>query len=98
MNSKTIAVLGAGSWGLTLSWLLSEAGKDICLYTHDAEKAKIIARDHKIDKPLHVTFNPQLVSVTNNLSEAVKDKAIIVLCCTAQSMRSVAKTLSEYLK
>ncbi len=98
MNSKTIAILGAGSWGLTLSWLLSEAGKNICLYTHSEEKAKIIARDHKIDKPLPVTFNPQLISVTNNLSEAIQDKAIIVLCCTAQSMRSVAKTLSEYLK
>jgi glycerol-3-phosphate dehydrogenase (NAD(P)+) len=97
MNSKTIAVLGAGSWGLTLAWLLSEAGKNVCLYTHSEEKAKIIARDHRIDKPLPVSLKPQFVSVTTNIAEAVNDKAVIILCCTAQSMRSVARSLAEHI-
>ncbi len=97
-NSEVIAVLGAGSWGLTLSWLLSEAGKSVYLYTSNQEKADQISRQHCIERPVSVTFDPQKIIVTGDLSHAIKEANVIILCCTAQSIRHVAQTLAVSLK
>ena len=97
-NTGLITVLGAGSWGLTLSWLFSEAGKSVCIYTNNQEKAEAIVKEYRIEKPLPVKFNAQKITVTSDLGQAIEQAHVIILCCTSQSMRSVAQRLAQLVK
>ena len=92
MLNGPIAVLGAGSWGSTLAWLLAGAGKQVCLWTRNPDKAKVIAEERQIKKSL---LPPQVV-VTSELSVALAEAQVILLCCNSQAMRELCQNLSEH--
>jgi glycerol-3-phosphate dehydrogenase (NAD(P)+) len=87
-----ITILGAGSWGATLSVLLRSAGNQVTLWTQDAGKAALINREQRIEKPIPVQFPPGIVA-TNDLHEAVRNADVIVFCCPSQAVRAVASRL-----
>jgi len=95
VQRETIAVLGAGSWGSTLAWLLSTSGKKIRLWTHNKQKAEMIAQKRQIQKPLKVDLPPQ-IEVTSDLKIALLDTQVVLLCCSSQAMRSLACQLRDY--
>ncbi len=74
-----IAVIGAGSWGTTLSCLLSEKGYDVSLWVYEKELAEEI-REKRVnslylpDHPL-----PDSIIVTDDLEMAI-NKAMFVVC------------------
>ncbi len=96
-STGKIAVLGAGSWGATLCWLLASAGKEVALWSRDSQKVEALKTSHRIDRPLPVTI-PKEVSIESDLEECVSGAAIILLCCTAQTMRPVAGLVQKSLK
>ena len=96
-HKKKISILGAGSWGLTLSWLFSQGDNDIFLYTSNKEKAEKLNKENKLDKPVPVSFAPQSVIYTCDLAYAINNATIIVLCCTSQSMRDLTRKLASQL-
>lgn len=88
--TKRLTIVGAGSWGLTLAWLLGSSGQAVGLYTRDQNKADLLNRVRKTETPVAVEL-PANVAVTSDLSESLKDSAIVLFCCTSQSMREVAQ-------
>ena len=86
---KNIAVLGAGSWGSTLSWILANSGRNVRLWTQDPQKAARINETRLIERPLRVDI-PKQVVVSSDLAQSVASADIILVCCTSQSMRSLA--------
>ena len=42
-----IAVIGAGSWGTAVSWMLGGKGHDVQLWSREAEIAEGINAEHK---------------------------------------------------
>lgn len=89
-----LTIIGAGSWGLTLAWLLgsSGSGTDVRLYTRDKEKAKALLTVRKVELPLPVTL-PENIKVSNDLSDAMAGTDVVILCCTSQSVREVAQKI-----
>ncbi len=87
-----LTVIGAGSWGLTLAWLLGSAGANVRLFTRDESKAKVLQCARKVDAPLPVTL-PEAVIVSTDLSECLPDSDIVIFCCTSQAMREVAQNV-----
>jgi glycerol-3-phosphate dehydrogenase (NAD(P)+) len=96
-KENQIAILGAGSWGGTLAWLLGSNGKNINLLTRTEEQARMLKGKKQIDKPLAISL-PNSVSVSSDLASSISNAQIILLCCTSQSLRQVMVDLDLALK
>jgi glycerol-3-phosphate dehydrogenase (NAD(P)+) len=92
-NAK-ITILGAGSWGATLAWLLGGNGKQVTLWSHDPRKTEQLRGDRLIEKPLSVRI-PDEVNITARLDEAVSEAELVIFCCTAQTMRELAEEVNR---
>ncbi|HEY9679035.1 MAG TPA: NAD(P)H-dependent glycerol-3-phosphate dehydrogenase [Drouetiella sp.] len=93
---NNVAVLGAGSWGSTLSWMLANAGRTVRLWTQDADKAKRINTSHHIERPLRIEI-PEQVTVSSDLAACIENADVILFACTSQSTRSLAERLKPLL-
>jgi glycerol-3-phosphate dehydrogenase (NAD(P)+) len=91
-----ISILGAGSWGMTLAWLLGNAGHDVILYTRSPEKAKRLSAERIVKEPVKVEL-PASVKVTSDLKEAVKAERVMILACTSQTVRELSAGIHEIL-
>lgn len=92
-NSAKIAVLGAGSWGLALAWLLDSKGF----------KTRVWARDQSVIEELNASrqsskYLPgigfQNASFTVDLAEAVADAKFIVIAVPCPGVPGLAQQLS----
>ena len=92
-----IAILGAGSWGATLARIYALAGKNVCLYTRDAEKADFISRRHEITKPIPVSI-PETVTAASDLEAVLSGAKIVIFCCTSQSVRELAESVAPLVQ
>lgn len=92
---ENIVVLGAGTWGMTLTRLLANAGKSVTLYTRNKDKADSLKKTRKMEKPVAIEINGEVV-ITSDLSEAIAKASIIIICCTSQSMRSLCEDLAPH--
>jgi glycerol-3-phosphate dehydrogenase (NAD(P)+) len=95
-NTDKIAILGAGSWGGTLSTLLASNNKSVMLWARNESKAEAIARTYKIEGPLDICL-PANVEITSSLENCLHDASIIIFCCTAQSMHMLASQVNQIL-
>jgi glycerol-3-phosphate dehydrogenase (NAD(P)+) len=94
---RKLAILGAGSWGLTLAWLLARESQNVWLWDRNAEKIETMARDRQILFPVPVIL-PETLNLTHSLSEAVEDADVLLLVVTATGTREVLARLREEIK
>jgi glycerol-3-phosphate dehydrogenase (NAD(P)+) len=93
MNSKTVAILGAGGWGVALANHLSAGGHQVRLWEFDLEAAVSLRKSRVIPSKLPGIKLDEKVLVTNDISEAASDSHIICFAVPSQSMRSAAALL-----
>jgi glycerol-3-phosphate dehydrogenase (NAD(P)+) len=92
-----IGVIGAGSWGTTLANLLAKKGFPVTLWVYEADLAERMAKTRINDLYLDgFTLSPNL-AFTNELSEAVVDRQLLLLVSPSQVMRQVLKQLQPHL-
>ena len=95
-NKRQISIFGAGSWGLTLAWLLGNGGHDVVLFTRSPEKAERLSAERSIAEPVKVEL-PQSVKVTSSLREAASASRLLILACTSQTVRELSLTINDVL-
>jgi glycerol-3-phosphate dehydrogenase (NAD(P)+) len=95
-SRSKIAVLGAGTWGTTLSWLLSTNEKKVAVWSRDTAKLDNLRKLRKVERPLSIDI-PETVEVHDDIKDCLDGADVIVFCCTAQSMRSVATLVAQAL-
>ena len=95
-TSSKIAILGAGSWGSTLASLFGQQGKQICLWSKEKDKVAQLKSSRLFFAPKNIPI-PESVVLEEDLERCVEGASIILFCCTAQSMRSVAQNVSKAL-
>ncbi|MDP2587124.1 MAG: NAD(P)-binding domain-containing protein [Candidatus Komeilibacteria bacterium] len=69
-----VSILGAGRWGSTLAWLQNNEGREVTLWNRQDEMLDQWLRTRK-NKYLSL---PKKVTITSDLSEALKNKVIFV--------------------
>src|SRR4030043_578897 len=86
-----ITVIGAGSWGTTLAYLLSDKGYDITLWVHGKDLAEEMnnTRINSIYLP-NIKLRDDM-KVTNSIDDAVKKARYILNAVPAQYTRAVFK-------
>ncbi|MBQ0042318.1 MAG: NAD(P)H-dependent glycerol-3-phosphate dehydrogenase [Lachnospiraceae bacterium] len=93
-----IGVVGAGSWGIALSVLLSNNGHSVSVWSALADEIDMLNehREHK-DKLPGVKLSEK-ISFTKDLSEAVAGKEVLVLAVPSPFIRSTAHQLKDVVK
>ena len=97
INKIKIGVVGAGSWGTAIANLLGAKGLDVTLWAFEKEvKDQIeIHRENKIFLPgVIVSTN---VIPSNELSEAVTEKDLIVMVTPSHVMRETAIKMAGFV-
>lgn len=96
-RQNTVSVIGAGAWGTAIAQTIAAQGRTVTLWARHAEIADTINTKHMNEKYLNgITLSP-MISVTNDLGEALKSKYIFMVT-PAQSMRFVLANMAPHIR
>ena len=92
-----VGILGAGSWGIALSVLLHNNGHDITVWSALADEIDMLRREHEHKDKLPGVKLAEDVLFTTELSDAVREKDILVLAVPSSFTRATAHNMREYV-
>ena len=87
---KKLAILGAGSWGLTLAWLTASEQDHVWLWDRKPERIAAMERDRQVLFPVPVIL-PNRLNFTASLAEAVEGADVVLLVVTVGGTREVLR-------
>ena len=97
MNDKdTIGIIGAGTWGMALARMLSNAGLKVVVWSalpaeiDEMEKTRRQKNLPNMEIPVQVLF-------TKDLEEACQDKEVLLFAVPSVFVRSTAKQVSPFV-
>ena len=95
MNSRKIAVLGAGSWGIAIANLLRGNGHDINLWEFDSVVCEKLKTTRKLPSKLPGVEIQSEIIITNSLSDALAESEFVCCVVPAQYLRGAAKQIAR---
>ncbi len=87
-----LTVLGAGCWGLTLAWLLTENFDEICVWGRKEDLNDDLIKNKHTSKPLEIQLADK-VEFSSDLECAIKDAQIILIVVATSGIRDVCQKL-----
>ena len=95
--STEIGVIGAGSWGIALAYLLSNNGHNVTVWSRsEASVAKLRAYHGNEDKLPGVILDDS-VKFTSSMQQAVSGKDILLIVIPSAHMRETVKLIAPYI-
>jgi len=92
---KKVSVIGAGSWGTAIAFVLAENGHECLLWARREEQSSEISTEHTNKAYLPTTSLPENLKATSNLKEAVLHGEIIVLAVPTKAIRDVCSSIND---
>lgn len=89
-----LTVLGAGCWGLTLAWLLSDNFNEITIWGRSKDLSDDLIYNKHTSKPLEVQLDNK-VEVTSDLPLAIANADIILSVVATSGTRDVCENLKK---
>ena len=89
-----LTVLGAGCWGLTLAWLLTNNFEEITVWGRQQDLNEDLIKNKHTSKPLEVQLDSK-VEITSDLSSAIKNADIILSVIATSGTRDVCENLKN---
>ncbi len=89
-----LTVLGAGCWGLTLAWLLTDNFDEVVVWGREKDLSDELIKEKRATRPLTVQLKDK-VQITSDLSIAIKDADIILVVVATSGIRDVCKNLKN---
>lgn len=90
-----VGVIGAGSWGIALSWLLHNNGNDVTVWSILEDEIQMLKANHEHKDKLPGVILSEDTVFTTDLKEAVEGKDFLVLAVPSPFTRSTAKSLKD---
>lgn len=87
-----LTVLGAGCWGLTLAWLLTDNFEEITVWGRAQDLNDDLILNRHCSKPLEVQLDKK-VTITSDLESAIKNAEIILSVVATSGTRDVCEHL-----
>ncbi len=88
-----VGIIGAGSWGAALSFLLSNNGHDVTVWSIDPEEIRMLSEEHEQKEKLPGVRLPEDMIFTTDLEEAVTGKDFLVMAVPSQFTRGTARSM-----
>lgn len=93
-----VSVIGSGSWGTALAWLLCNNGHNVTLWSFlEKENDMFVKYRENVDKLPGVKLQ-ESIQFTSDLKEAIEDKELMVLAVPSTAVRSTARNMKEFVK
>ena len=92
-----ISVVGAGSWGTAIAWLLGGKGHDVRWWSRETEIAEGVNAEHR--NPMYlpdVVLNPT-VYATPDMPDALQGAEAVVMVTPSFGVRETAQVMAETL-
>ncbi len=96
MTRDSIAVLGAGAWGVALANVAAQGRARVALWAHDPAHAAALARDRENRRHLPGLPLAKSVAPTSDLA-AIEGATTVLAVVPAQAMREVARAAQPHL-
>ena len=74
-----ISVIGAGSWGTALAWLLHNNGHQVTVCSVIESEIEMLRKEHEHKDKLPGVKLPEDMEFTTDLEASVREKDILVL-------------------
>ena len=88
-----IGVIGAGSWGIALSALLSNNGHDVKVWSIIEEEIAMLNEHHEHKDKLPGVILSEKITFTTDLKEAVEGMDLLVMAVPSPFVRKTAGDL-----
>ncbi|MDQ6645519.1 MAG: NAD(P)-binding domain-containing protein, partial [Chloroflexota bacterium] len=93
----SVGVIGSGSWGTTLAFLLAQKGIATTLWEHRPERAIAMQQQRENSVFLPGIHFPDFLHVTSHIAEAVEGKEMLLLVTPSQQMRENVRLLAPHI-
>lgn len=91
------AVIGAGSWGTALAWVLAGNGHEVRLWAHSAEVADAINATHRNPRYLSDAQLPQLITATSDYGRALDGAEAVVVVTPSSALRQALGQMAPHV-
>lgn len=92
-----VGIMGAGSWGTAIAWLLTNNGNDVTVWSIDEKEVKELDREREHKSKLPGVKLQDSICFTNVMEEGVKDKDFVVLAVPSPFTRETARKMRPYV-
>jgi glycerol-3-phosphate dehydrogenase (NAD(P)+) len=92
-----VAVIGAGSWGTSASWLLGGKGHRISLWAREPEIAEGINTSHHNPSFMSDIVLPDTVRATHDVGLALEGAEAVVMVTPSVGVRTTAESMRPFL-
>jgi len=89
-----LTVLGAGCWGLTLAWLLSNNFEQVTIWGREQDLSDDLKTNKHTNKPLEVQLDKK-TEITSDLSSAINGADIVLSVIATSGTRDVCENLKK---
>ena len=90
-----IGMIGAGSWGIALTWLLTNNGHQVTVWSALEDEIKMLCEKREHTSKLPGVLLPESVSFTTELEKAVVGMELLVLAVPSPFVRRTAHQLKD---
>ncbi len=92
-----ISVIGAGSWGTAVAWLLSGKGHEVRWWARECEIADAINAEHRNPVYLPQIQLPESVRASCDFGEALQGAEAVVMVTPSVGVRATAESMKPHL-
>lgn len=92
-----ISVIGAGSWGTAVTWLLGGKGHDVSLWARETEIAEGVNTEHRNPLYLPEVALPESVRASDDIGEALAGAEAVVMVTPSMGVRQTAEAMKSHL-
>lgn len=96
-DPKSFAVLGAGSYGTALAIVLASNGHRVMLWARNSAQVESMQHERSNTRYLPDVEFPENVSVTNDISEAVKTSDVVLVAVPSHAFRSAIQAIKPHI-
>jgi glycerol-3-phosphate dehydrogenase (NAD(P)+) len=98
MDTKKIAIIGAGSWGTALSLHLAEKIEQISLWVYEKELCDIILKERENKWFLPGFPLPENINPNNSIEKVIRDNSIILMVTPTPNLRNIMSQLEPFIQ
>lgn len=92
-----VGIMGAGSWGTAISWLLTNNGHEVTVWSIDAKEVEMLDKEREHKSKLPGVKLQDSICFTNEIREGIEGKDFVVLAVPSPFTRSTARKMKEYV-
>lgn len=92
-----VGIMGAGSWGTAIAWLLTNNGNDVTVWSIDEKEVKILDQEREHKSKLPGVKLQDSIRFTNNMEEGIRGMDFVILAVPSPFTRETARKMKPYV-